>query len=88
MKIYSKTRSDAEIHDKFCKKIVGMRRGKQFEFNKLERTEAVGADKDKNKKGDVLSVEAGLIESSFSQDDCSESEEGDKVVEEISGEVS
>jgi hypothetical protein len=35
-----RTKSEFEIHDKFTKQVVGMRRGKQFDFVKIKYPEA------------------------------------------------
>ena len=43
-----RTKSEFEIHDKFTKQVVGMRRGKQFDFVKIKNPEA--EDKLKSKK--------------------------------------
>ena len=38
-KTSTKTKSENEQHDEFTKKVIGMRRGKQFDFVKMERPE-------------------------------------------------
>lgn len=38
-KLFSKEKTPFEIHDKLTQQIFGMRRGKQYEFLKLERAD-------------------------------------------------
>ena len=38
-KLFSKEKTPFEVHDKLTKQIFGMRRGKQYEFLKLEKAD-------------------------------------------------
>lgn len=38
-KLYAKKKTQEEVHDKFTRKVVGLRRGKQFDFVKIDRPE-------------------------------------------------
>ena len=51
MKQHKRQKSEQEVKDKFTKQLVGMRKGKQYDFEKLENPD-MRSSKDNTKEGD------------------------------------